>query len=127
MKLGGTFLDSTKVTKVLENSGYDDNMIQVQAINTITKKELVLHCKGFVACPGPWAPEFNEIIPFPRRIPVKIFCLPVQYYKIKPGMTFPKVTFCDTFEGDYTWGIPEVEYPGLVKVRVHTFCWILVK
>jgi hypothetical protein len=127
VKLGGTLRDATKVVKVdAEPASNNSSIIEVECQHTIDGTSTVEKCSGFVACPGPWAAagassKLADVVPgmsLFASVPAKIICLPVHYYKIKEGMTFPRVTFCDMFAGGYSWGIPDIEYPGLVKVRI---------
>jgi len=73
-----------------------------------------LTCKSVVLCPGPWAgPLLSSLGLNLPLTPVKI---PVYYWR---GEQFLPHSFIYDVPGKDVWGLPSVEYPGLVKICLH--------
>ena len=67
-----------------------------------------------VLCPGPWASELLAKIGL--RLPLIPWKIPVYYWRASQFLPHTFIYDCGTAREGHVWGLPEQEYPGLVKV-----------
>ncbi|CAB3387227.1 Hypothetical predicted protein [Cloeon dipterum] len=111
-KLGGTLKDGFVVTSVVPGE-------RVQVKGQYEGKDNIVVTGKLAICPGPWAKKLLEPL-LDRKIPLKTLRVSVFYWKIKengPGMI--PASYIDHGAGEF-WGIPEVEYKGLIKLCSHS-------
>lgn len=72
-----------------------------------------------VMCPGPWAGPLLAKIGV--HLPLEVRRISVFYWRIKDEDT-PSISFVDTreFDGGHNYGVPHLEYPGMMKLVHHT-------
>eukprot|EP00092_Neocalanus_flemingeri_P002678 GFUD01002866.1.p1 GENE.GFUD01002866.1~~GFUD01002866.1.p1 ORF type:complete len:294 (+),score=87.45 GFUD01002866.1:117-998(+) len=101
---GVRIIDSFTVEK-LDNS---DTFV------TVTGGGMQFTCKSVVLCPGPWAGSLLNSLGV--RLPLTAVKIPVYYWR---GEHFLPHSFIYDVNGQDVWGLPSVEYPGLVKICLH--------
>ena len=101
-KLGGVLLDNHPV-KSLKPFG---NGVKIELIDGTA-----FHSKSCVICAGPWTNQILE--PLGWKLPLSPIKIPVFYYKADGHI--PHTFFYEDADYDI-WGLPELEYKGLVKV-----------
>jgi len=106
LKLGVTILDGFEVEKIDQKN----EVVTVTGTNKIS-----FSANSLVVCPGPWASQILSKLGINLPlIPVKI---PVYYWKVKEFL--PHTFIYEGHAGGNVWGLPEHEYPGLVKICLH--------
>ncbi|XP_045136989.1 peroxisomal sarcosine oxidase-like isoform X1 [Portunus trituberculatus] len=72
-----------------------------------------------VMCPGPWAGPLLAKIGV--HLPLQVRRISVFYWRIKEEDT-PTISFVDTreFDDGHNYGVPLLEYPGMMKLVHHT-------
>ncbi|XP_059082129.1 peroxisomal sarcosine oxidase-like [Tigriopus californicus] len=109
VQLGVTIKDSIEFTN-LEWVG--DNLVRIEGKGPggISRFE----AKGVVLCAGPWSMKVLEKIGMPVKM--KAWKIPVTYF---PCAQFMSKTFVYDNGVDHFYGVPDLEYPGLVKICRH--------
>lgn len=105
---GVQIVDNYSVDGIVNQSG----LVRVQGGSALERREFV--GRGLVICPGPWASDLLNILKFP--LPLEAQRVPVYYFKYS---NFLPCVFIYDSEGNYFYGIPENEYPGLLKLGSH--------
>ncbi|XP_065353584.1 peroxisomal sarcosine oxidase-like [Cloeon dipterum] len=107
-KHGGVIRDGFEVTRIIPG--------KIVVIEGVCKGRTVKLTADKVAlCPGPWAKKMVEPLLKGIRLPLKVYRVPVYYWKVKkngPGVI--TAIYKDLGAGDF-WSIPEIEYKDLVK------------
>jgi len=105
---GGTIIDNCLVEKVVPFG--DRTKIFLDSGRALTSKAVVI-------CAGPWTNRLLE--PLGWRLPLNPIKIPVFYYKANGHIPHTFI-FDDDELRTHVWGIPELEYKGLVKICLHT-------
>ncbi|XP_042865380.1 peroxisomal sarcosine oxidase-like isoform X2 [Penaeus japonicus] len=73
---------------------------------------------SLVLCPGPWAaPLLGKI---GLHLPVRVERISVLYWRVKDSRRTTTTSFVDVSDDrGHFYGLPDIEYPGLVKVCFH--------
>ncbi len=66
-------------------------------------------------CPGPWASEMLAKIGL--RLPLIPWKIPVYYWRVSRFLPHTFIYDSGNSRAGHVWGLPEQEYPGLVKVK----------
>ena len=83
-------------------------------------KEMAFSARSVIVCAGPWT---NRILsPLGCALPLQPVTVTVLYWKYTSfpdaGLIFEKVRrTAGGTEGNHIYALPELEYPGMVKVR----------
>ncbi|XP_054724443.1 peroxisomal sarcosine oxidase-like [Uloborus diversus] len=109
---GGVMWENCEVVKIIPEGS--------NSVKLITQKGDV-HAKSVVVCAGPWTKKLltPDIIP---SLPLQPVLVPVYYWKEKKkgaysvSSGFP--SFMD-FDEPNVFALPQLEYPGLVKIAIH--------
>ena len=73
-----------------------------------------------VLCPGPWASELLAKIGL--KLPLVPWKIPVYYWRVSQFLPHTFIYDSGQSRAGHVWGLPEQEYPGLVKVREDEEC-----
>ena len=85
--------------------------------DTSRDKKHLCHKKNIqVLCPGPWASEMLAKIGV--TLPLIPWKIPVYYWRVSQFLPHTFIYDSGTSRAGHVWGLPEQEYPGLVKVTV---------
>jgi len=105
LSYGAKIIDGFSVEKV------DDCNTYVQ----VTGEKKQFTCRSVCLCPGPWAGSLLRTIGLELPLtPVKI---PVYYWRSQNFL--PHSFIYDVPGKGDVWGLPSLEYPGLVKICLH--------
>ena len=107
-KLGGTIFDNCQVKEILP---FKDSA------KVILESGVTLSSKSVVICAGPWTNRLLE--PLGWKLPLEPIKIPVFYYKANGHIPHTFI-FEDENLFYHVWGLPELEYKGLVKICRHT-------
>lgn len=73
---------------------------------------------SLVLCPGPWAPPLLAKVGV--QIPVRVERVSVLYWRVKDTSKTSTTSFLDVSDDrGHFYGLPDIEYPGLVKLCFH--------
>eukprot|EP00106_Octopus_bimaculoides_P018798 XP_014786240.1 PREDICTED: peroxisomal sarcosine oxidase-like isoform X2 [Octopus bimaculoides] len=110
VKKGGTLIDETRVLSIIPG--------QTNQLNT---SKGTFQGRNIVLCLGPWAKSYFQQLGI--EFPLKVMRISVGYYKQKPVVGRQKQIDAPLklyAKGhDEFYGLPEKEYPGLVKFCLH--------
>lgn len=105
-KYGCSLVDNHLVSEIIPGS---------DSVKIISKKPggepVTFTSKGLILCAGPWTNKLTK--PLRWELPLHPIRLPVFYYR-----AFDYIQH--TFVYEDFWGLPELEYQGLVKICRHT-------
>ena len=122
-KKGGTLFDNCAVSQVIPFG--NEVQVNLSSGKTLTSKRVVI-------CAGPWTNRLTEslgytifqcfifnfmlfFILYRWKLPLNPIKIPVFYYKAKGHIPHTFI-YDDLDSKTHIWGLPELEYPGLVKV-----------
>ena len=106
-KEGGQILDNSPVKKIIPDSESSTRVI-LSDDRTIVTRYLVV-------CAGPWTNRLLD--PLGWKLPLQPIKIPVFYFKADGHIPHTFI-FEDEDRASHIWGLPELEYPGLVKVFI---------
>jgi len=106
---GAEIIDGFTVDKVEDC----DTWVQVTGEGEGGSRQIT--CKSVCLCPGPWAGPLLGSVGL--RLPLTPVKIPVYYWR---GEQFLPHSFIYDVPGKAdVWGLPSLEYPGLVKICLH--------
>ena len=120
LKNGCVVKDNFPVTRI---TPFKDVVI-VTGRDAKSAKETALSASSVIVCAGPWT---NRIMnPLGCALPLQPMTVLVLYWKYtsfpQAGLIFEKIgRSASGAEGEHFYAIPELEYPGMVKVTVYLF------
>ena len=100
-------MDNCPVKKIIVDSESNTRIILSEDRTVVTKY--------LVICAGPWTNRLLE--PLGWKLPLQPIKIPVFYYKANGHIPHTFI-YEDENRASHIWGLPELEYPGLVKVFV---------
>lgn len=121
VKNGCVVKDNFPVTRI---TPFKDFVI-VTGRDAKSAKETALSANSVIVCAGPWTN--NIMSPMGCTLPLQPVTVLVLYWKYssfpKAGLIFEEMCrSASGTEGNHFYAIPELEYPGMVKVREGTVC-----
>ena len=100
-------MDNCPVKKILADSS-DEVRLILSDDRTVVTKYLVI-------CAGAWTNRLLD--PIGWKLPLQPIKIPVFYYKADGHIPHTFI-YEDDDRASHIWGLPELEYPGLVKVSL---------
>nr|XP_053643346.1 peroxisomal sarcosine oxidase-like isoform X2 [Cherax quadricarinatus] len=102
---------------IVDSWPVDDILVATEGQAEVKGPRGTVRANVVVLCPGPWAGPL--LAKLDVHIPLKVEKISVLYWRIQnPGFT--TTTFIDFHDPrGHFYGLPELEYPGLVKVVFH--------
>ncbi|KAK8718453.1 hypothetical protein OTU49_014744, partial [Cherax quadricarinatus] len=98
---------------IVDNWPVDDILVTTEESAEVRGPRGTVRANVVILCPGPWAGPL--LAKLHVHIPLQVKRSSVLYWRIQDP-AFTTTTFIDLQESSgYAYGLPELEYPGLVK------------
>nr|XP_053629123.1 peroxisomal sarcosine oxidase-like [Cherax quadricarinatus] len=99
---------------IVDNWPVDDILVTTEESAEVRGPRGTVRANVVILCPGPWAGPL--LAKLHVHIPLQVKRSSVLYWRIQDP-AFTTTTFIDLQESSgYAYGLPELEYPGLVKL-----------
>jgi len=105
VKYGAKILDGFEVEDIKSYQNY----VEVSGNGGV-----LYRAKSCVICPGPWASSLLSLLGV--TLPLQPVKIPVYYWQCRSFL--PHTWIYDT-QGRHVYGLPSIEYPGMVKICLH--------
>ncbi|XP_042209772.1 peroxisomal sarcosine oxidase-like [Homarus americanus] len=106
--------------RIVDTWPVDDVQVAADETVRVTGRRGVVKAEAAVLCPGPWAGPL--LAKLGVHIPLRVEKISVFYWRIKDpaNNTTTTTIFVDLKPSGHFYGLPELEYPGLMKLVLHT-------
>ena len=116
LKNGCVVKDNFPVTRITPTKDF----VVVTGRDAKSTQETSLSASSVIVCAGPWTNRIMD--PLGCTLPLQPVTVTVLYWKYtsfpKAGLIFEKIgRSASGSEGTHFYALPELEYPGMVKVR----------